>query len=132
MPRLRAIWQADDEKAARRLHAAAVGELRQAGDDRAADGPADDLDRPLTFYRFPEAHWARLRTTNPIESVFSGVRLRTNAAGRFKKTRSGVWLMHQVLTRLSKHWRRLKSAHLCPTVPLPESCSRRKTRARVA
>jgi putative transposase len=32
----------------------------------------------ITSYDFPEEHWVHLRTTNPIESVFSGVRLRTN------------------------------------------------------
>ena len=89
---------------------------------------ADDLDRCLTFFQFPEAHWIHLRTTNPIESVFAGVRLRTNAAKRFRKTRSGVWLMHQVPQRLSRRWRRLKSAHLCPTVPLPASSSRKKAK----
>ena len=92
---------------ARRLHAAVVGDLREAGYDRAADCLEDDLDRCLTFYRFPEAHCSHLRTTNPIESVFAGVRLRTNAARRFKKTRSGVCLTHQVIARLSRRWRRL-------------------------
>jgi len=118
-PRLRAIWQADSEKAARKLAAAVIHDLRQAGYDRAADCLEDDLDRCLTFYRFPEAHWSHLRTTNVVESPFASVRLRTNAAKRFKKTKSGVCLMHQVMMRISKRWRRLKSAHLCPTVPLP-------------
>ena len=44
----------------------------------------------------------------------------TNAAKRFKKTKSGVHLMHEVMKRLEPCWRRLKSAHLCATVPLPE------------
>jgi len=131
VPRIRAIWQADSEKAARKLAAAVIHDLREAGYDRAADCLGDDLDRCLTFYCFPEAHWSHLRTTNPIESVFATVRLRTNAAKRFKKTRSGVWLMHQVLERLSKRWRRLKSAHLCPTVPLPAD-TRKKTRTHAA
>jgi transposase-like protein len=130
-PRLRAIWQADSEKAARKLAAAVIHDLQEAGYDRAADCLEDDLDRCLTFYRFPEVHWSHLRTTNPIESVFATVRLRTNAAKRFKKTKSGVWLMHQVLDRLSKRWHRLKSAHLCPTVPLPAD-TRKKTKANAA
>ena len=49
------------------------------------------------------------------------MRLRTNAAKRFKKTRSGVYLVHQVLLRLSQTWRHLKAAHLCAQVPLPEA-----------
>lgn len=127
VPRVRAIWQADSEKAARRLATAAVRELREADYDRAAACLEDDLDRCLTFYGFPEAHWIHLRTTNPIESIFATVRLRTNAAKRFKKTKSGVCLMHQVIARQSKGWRRLRSAHLCPTVALP-SCSKKKSK----
>jgi putative transposase len=119
--RLRAIWQAGSEKAARKLAAAVDHDLRRAGYDRAADCLEADLDRCLTFFRFPEAHWSHLRTTNVVESPFASVRLRTNAAKRFKKTKSGVYLMHQVMLRLSKRWHRLKSAHLCPTVPLPET-----------
>jgi transposase-like protein len=118
--RLRAIWQAEDERAARKLAAGLIHDFRTAGYDRAGDCLASDLDRCLTFFKFPQAHWSHLRTSNPIESVFASVRLRTNAAKRFKKTRSGVCLVYQVMQRLSRHWRRLKSAHLCPTVPLPE------------
>jgi len=125
VPRVRAVWQADSDKAARRLAAAVIADLREAGYDRAADCLEDDLDRCLVFYRFPEAHWIHLRTTNPIESIFATVRLRTNAAKRFKKTKSGVCLMHQVIERLSKGWRRLRSAHLCPTVPLPSSSKKK-------
>jgi len=128
VPRVRAIWQADDEQAARKLAATTVEDLKRAGYDRAAACLGDDLDRCLTFYRFPEAHWSHLRTTNPIESIFASVRLRTNAAKRFKKTKSGVCLVHQVIMRLSKGWRRLKSAHLCPTVPLPEASKKRKSK----
>jgi putative transposase len=119
--RLRAVWQADSEKAARKLAGRLATDLRTAGYDRAADCLEDDLDRCLTFYQFPEAHWPHLRTTNVVESPFASVRLRTNAAKRFKKTKSGVYLVHQVMLRLEKSWRRLISAHLCSTVPLAGS-----------
>ena len=119
--RVRAIWQADSEEAARKLAGKLAGDFRAAGYDRAANCLEDDLDRCLTFYQFPEQHWSHLRTTNPVESPFAGVRLRTNAAKRFKKTKSGVCLVHQVLLRLSQTWRRLKSAHLCSQVQLPET-----------
>ena len=127
--RLRAIWQADSEKAARLLAAGVVHDLREAGYDRAARCLEDDLDRCLTFYKFPEPHWSHLRTSNVVESPFATVRLRTNAAKRFKKTKSGVYLMHQVMDRLSKRWRRLKSAHLCPTVALPNASKKSSTQA---
>ena len=118
--RLRAIWQAGSESAARKLAAQTVRDLSAAGYDRAARCLEDDLDRCLTFYQFPEAHWPHLRTTNVIESPFASVRLRTNAAERFKKTKSGVYLMHEVMKRLEQRWRHLKSAHLCAIVPPKE------------
>ena len=36
-----------------------------------------DKESLLAFYDFPAAHWQHIRTTNPIESVFATVRLRT-------------------------------------------------------
>lgn len=127
--RLRAVWQADSGKAARKLAATVVADLRVAGYDRAADCLDNDLDRCLTFHEFPDAHWPHLRTTNVIESTFASVRLRTNAAKRFKKTKSGVYLVHQVMLRLEQNWRRLISAHLCGAVPLPQSNDSAKTDA---
>jgi putative transposase len=118
--RLRAVWQADRKEVAVKLSAGVARDLRAAGYDRAADCLEDDVDRCLTFYAFPAPHWSHLRTTNVIESPFASVRLRTNAAKRFKKTKSGVYLVHEVMRRLQQTWRRLKSAHLCGTVPLPK------------
>ncbi|HSW63526.1 MAG TPA: transposase, partial [Dissulfurispiraceae bacterium] len=44
-----------------------------------------DWERMVTFYSFPKEHWVHIRTTNVVESPFSSVRLRTDAAKRFKK-----------------------------------------------
>ncbi len=130
--RVRAIWQAESAAVARKLAAAVIADYRKAGYERAADCLADDLERCLTFYQFPEPHWSHLRTTNVIESPFAGVRLRTNAAKRFKQTKSGVCLVHQVLVRLSQTWRHLKAAHLCGQVPLPASRTKTSRKANAA
>jgi len=127
--RLRAIWQAKSEEKARRLAAGLIADFQEAGYERAAVCLSNDLDRCLAFYRFPRMHWQHLRTSNVVESPFASVRLRTNAAKRFKKTKSGVCLVHQVMMRLQQNWRRLKSAHLCPTVPLPEAKEKAQTSA---
>jgi transposase-like protein len=128
--RLRAIWYAEDEKTARDLAGKLARDLRKAGYENAAECLEKDLDRCLTFYRFPKEHWTHLRTTNPIESIFASVRLRTNAAKRFRKTRSGVFLVHQVIKRLSANWHHLDAAHLCAKVPLPNGSKKtRKGRA---
>jgi transposase-like protein len=127
--RLRAVWQADSESAARKLAASLARDLRAGGYERAAKCLEDDLDRCLTFYQFPEGHWSHLRTTNVIESPFASVRLRTNAAKRFKKTKSGVHLVFEVMMRLQRNWRRLKSAHLCGTISIPTAAKKRKAHA---
>jgi transposase-like protein len=48
----------------------------------------DDEDELLVFYDLPAEHWIHLRTTNPIESTFATVRLRTKVhQGRRKPCR---------------------------------------------
>jgi putative transposase len=49
----------------------------QAKYPKAIECLAKDRDTLLTFYDFPAEHWLHLRTTNPIESTFATVRLRT-------------------------------------------------------
>lgn len=51
----------------------------------AADTLLRDWERMVTYYDFPREHWKHLRTTNPVESPFAAVRLRTDAGKRFKK-----------------------------------------------
>ncbi len=67
--RLRAVWPADSEKAARKLAGRLTTDFWAAGYDRAAACLEEDLDRCLTFHPFPEAHWSHLRTTNVVGSV---------------------------------------------------------------
>lgn len=55
------------------------------------------LERMLSFYDFPEAHWKHLLTTNVVESPFAAVRLRTTAAKRFKKVANATALIWRVL-----------------------------------
>jgi len=52
-------------------------ETFQAKYPKAADCLAKDREVLLTFYDFPAEHWIHIRTTNPIESTFATVRLRS-------------------------------------------------------
>ena len=57
----------------------------QGGYKGAAATLERDWERMVTFYQFPKEHWRHLRTTNVVESPFAALRLRTDAAKRFKK-----------------------------------------------
>jgi putative transposase len=75
-----------------------------------------DQDVLLTFFRYPREHWASIKTTNPIESIFSPVRLRTNAARRIKSPRSALFLIFQIIVRAQKRWRSINTPEMVQRV----------------
>ena len=75
-----------------------------------------DWDRMTTFYSFPKEHWTHLRTTNVVESPFSSVRLRTDAAKRFRKVQNATAMIWKLLQVAEKSFRSLKAAELLPDV----------------
>jgi len=72
----------------------------------------NDWERMVTFYNFPKEHWSHIRTTNVIESPFATVRLRTNAAKRYKKVSNATVLIYKVLMIAEKRFNKLKAANL--------------------
>jgi transposase-like protein len=75
-----------------------------------------DRETLLTFYDFPAQHWLHLRTTNPIESTFATVRLRT-AKTRGCVSRAGLLAMVFKLTKTAEqNWRTLKGHALLAQV----------------
>jgi transposase-like protein len=75
-----------------------------------------DWDRMVAFYDFPQEHWKHLRTTNVIESPFATVRLRTDAAKRYKKVGSATALIWRVLRVAESRFRKIDAPHLCAEV----------------
>ena len=63
---------------------------QKEGYPRASKTLTRDWERMVTFYRFPEEHWRHLRTTNLAESPFAALRLRTDAAKRYKKVENAT------------------------------------------
>ena len=63
-----------------------------------------------------------LRTSNPIESIFSGVRLRTNAARRLRCRDNALYLGFKLVERLSGNWRMLNGGENLMALVL-EGCS---------
>ena len=75
-----------------------------------------DWERMVTFYQFPQEHWKHLRTTNPVESPFAAVRLRTAAAKRFKKVENATAVIWKTLLVAEHTFRRLDAPELLPDV----------------
>jgi len=81
-----------------------------------------DWERMVTFYSYPKEHWRHLRTTNIIESPFHAIRLRTNAAKRYKRVESATAMIWKLLMVSEKHFRRLKSYWLLDDVYQGKIC----------
>jgi putative transposase len=75
-----------------------------------------DWERLVAFYVFPKEHWKHLRTTNPVESPFAAVRLRTTASKRYKKVANATALIWRVLLLAERSFRRLDHPELLPEV----------------
>jgi transposase-like protein len=70
----------------------------------------------LTFYDFPAEHWVHLRTTNPIESTFATVRLRTVRTKGSGSRTACLTMVFKLVQCAEKHWRRLNGQELLPEV----------------
>jgi putative transposase len=75
-----------------------------------------DRDELLTFYDFPAEHWGHLRTTNPIESVFATVRLRTYKTKGCGTTTATITMAYKLMESASKRWHSLKGSALMEDV----------------
>ena len=75
-----------------------------------------DWERMVTFYDFPEQHWQHLRTTNPVESPFASVRLRTNAGKRYKRVQGATALIWRLLMVAETRFRKLNAYELLQDV----------------
>jgi len=75
-------------------------------------------DRPalLTFYDFPAEHWLHLRTTNPIESVFATVRLRTEKTKGSGSSAACLTMVFKLIESASLRWRALNKSALLADV----------------
>jgi transposase-like protein len=85
--------------------------LRKQGQGPAAQTLCRDWEDFVTFYDFPKEHWVHLKTTNCIESIFSGVRLRSDVAKRARRRDNALYLVFKIIQRLSLNWKVLNGSH---------------------
>jgi putative transposase len=76
----------------------------------------DDAEELLTFYDFPAEHWLHLKTSNPIESTFSSVRLRTRVTKGPGSKAAGLAMVFKLLEAAQDRWRAVNGPHLVALV----------------
>ena len=79
--------------------------------DKAVACLAKDRDVLLAFYDFPAEHWKHIRTTNPIESTFATVRLRTTKIKGCLSRMTALTMVFKLCQSASKKWRRRDGSH---------------------
>jgi putative transposase len=75
-----------------------------------------DREALLAFYDFPAEHWVHLRTSNPIESTFGTVRLRTAKTKGCGSRQACLTMVFQLARSAERSWRTLNGAQLLPEV----------------
>jgi len=75
-----------------------------------------NYDQLFTFYDFPAMHWQHIRTTNPIESTFATVRLRTRRTKGCGSSQATLTMVFKLVKEAEKRWRRLRGYKWIPFV----------------
>ena len=109
--RLHEIWMAPTKQEAEGAFDTFL-EVYRPKHPKAADCLSKDRDVLLAFYDFPAEHWQHLRTTNPIESTFATVRLRTTKTKGCGSRIATLTMVFKLAQSAEKNWRRLNGSQL--------------------
>ena len=109
------IYQAESKAAAEKAFDLFVASFA-AKYPKATECLAKDRDKLLTFYDFPAEHWMHIRTTNPIESVFATVRLRTDKTKGTGTRDACLTMVYKLMESAGKNWRSLNGSDLLQEV----------------
>jgi len=112
---LREIWLSPD-RAAANFAITTFAEKYAPKYDKAVDCLLKDRDALLAFFDFPAEHWAHLRTSNPIESVFATVRHRTVRMKGALSQDTARLMVFKLVMAAAKTWRRLQGQNQLPKV----------------
>ena len=90
---LKAIHASEDREAADEKSRAVIKKLKKQKLGKAAKKVADSIHETLVYYEFPNEHWIRLRTNNPLERIMKEIRRRTRVVGAFPDGNSALMLV---------------------------------------
>jgi|SRR5262245_31295165 len=109
------IWQAETKVAAEKAFDLFVATY-EAKYAKATECLLKDREELLVFYDFPALHWIHLRTTNPIESTFATVRLRTRKTKGSGSRSACLTMVFKLMDSAAKKWRLLNGSPLLAKV----------------
>ncbi len=112
---LKAIHAQEDHRAASEKMAAIIADLRAMRLSKAADLLEEHGHETLTFYGFPDSHWIKLRTNNPLERIMREIRRRTRVVGAFPDGKSCLNLAAARLRHIAgTQWSTRKYMNMTP------------------
>ena len=112
---LKAIHAPEDRKAAAEKMAAVTAELRAMKLIRAAELLEEHGHETLTYYAYPDSHWIKLRTNNPLERIMREIRRRTRVVGAFPDGKSCLNLAAARLRHIAgTQWSTRKYMNMIP------------------
>ena len=109
--RIHDIWMAPTKKEAHKAFDLFI-ETYKAKYPKAADCLRKDREELLAFYDFPAEHWRHIRTTNPIESTFATVKLRTAKTRGCLSRETALTMVFQLCRCAQKGWQKLNGSNL--------------------
>ena len=113
--KLKAIHAQENRAAAEAKAKAVVEELRDLRMARAAELVDAHVGETLTYYAFPDCHWIKLRTNNPLERIMREIRRRTRVVGAFPDGQSCLNLAAARLRHIAgTHWSTRKYMNMAP------------------
>lgn len=112
---LHEIYQAETREAAHKAFDRTLARFQDKY-PKAMDCLAKDREELLAFYDYPAAHWVHLRTTNPIESTFATVRLRTKKTRNCGSRATTLAMVFKLLQSAQKRWKRIKGFRMLELV----------------
>jgi transposase-like protein len=112
---LQEIYNAEDRGHAEKA-IAAFDKAYEAKWPKAVKKITGEVDELLAFYDFPAEHWVHLRTTNPIESTFSTVKLRTKVTRGAGSPAAALAMVFKLVEAAQARWRAVTAPHLVALV----------------
>jgi putative transposase len=112
---LKAIHAQESRQAAQDKADAVVTDPRRQKMTKAAALVEDSIGETLTYYAFPDIHWRKIRTNNPLERIMKEIRRRTRVVGAFPDGQSCLNLAAARLRHIAgTNWATRKYMNMAP------------------